>query len=224
MRDRGEQLIARAEAAELPAIGAMLGRAFAENPVARACLGHCSVEDRLAKVSRLNLGLARAAMRAGEVAVRREGGAILGAQLSFAPGHWPLDLRSWLAMAWGAIGTGWRGLERYSVYDQHVSPLHPREPHLYLWVLGVEPGAQGRGIGSAFLRALGERADRERWPAYLETDRETSVRLYQRHGFVIENELTIAPLGGVKTWTMRRSPGGSAGRTRRRGEGRGGPE
>lgn len=199
-------MIGRATLAEADAIGAMLGRAFAENPVARACLDRSSEAERLAKVTRLNVGLTRAALRRGDVEVVRNGSAITGAQLSFAPRRWPLDVRSWLSMAWGALGTGGRGVDRYALYDQHVSPYHPREPHLYLWVLGVDPGSQGKGIGSAFLRALGERADRERWPAYLETDRETSVRLYQQHGFAIEQELVIAELGDLRTWTMRRSP------------------
>ena len=201
------EILMRAAVSESGAIGAMLGRAFAETPVARACLDRCSTAERLAKVTRLYVGLTRAAFRGGDVEVVKDGGAIVGAQLSFAPGRRPLvELRGWLAMAWGAIGTGWRGVDRYALYDQHVSPCHPRDPHLYLWVLGIDPGSQGRGHGGAFLRSLGERADRERWPVYLETDRETSVRLYERHGFVVEKELVIAKLGDLRTWTMRRSP------------------
>lgn len=188
------------------AIGAMLGRAFAENPVARACLDRASEAERLAKVTRLNVGLTRAALRAGEVEIVREGGVIAGAQLSFAPGRWPLDLRAWLAMAWGALGTGWRGVERYALYDEHVHPLHPTGPCFYLWVLGVDPPLQGRGLGGAMLRALCARADRAGVPTYLETDKESSVRMYQAHGFEVERDITIAKLGDLRTWTMLRHP------------------
>lgn len=195
---------ARARASEL---GAMLGRAFAENPVARACLDRATPEARLRKVTRLNLGLVRAAQRRGVIEVVHEAeGALAGAQLAFGPAGWPLDLRSWLAMAWGAIGTGLRGVERYARYDEHVHPLHPRAPHWYLWVLGVEPRLQGRGVGTALLRSFCARADGDGLPAYLETDRESSVRLYERHGFEVAREISIGELGGLRTWTMWREP------------------
>jgi ribosomal protein S18 acetylase RimI-like enzyme len=187
-------------------VGAMLGRAFAENPVARACLAHCTERQRLARVVALNDGLVRAARHAGSIEVVRDGAAIVGAQLSFAPGRWPLGVRAWLSMARGALATGWRGTERYARYDAHVHPLHPSGPHFYLWVLGVEPSAQGRGIGSALLRALCARSEEARLPIYLETDRRESVGLYERHGFEVERAIEIAELGGLRTWTMIRHP------------------
>ncbi len=57
---------------------------------------------------------------------------------------------------------------------------HPKEPHLYLAVLGADPSAQGQGVGSALLRAGLQLADEERWPAYLETATERNVALYGR--------------------------------------------
>lgn len=187
-------------------IAGVLGRAFADNPVSRACLAHCTAQQRLARVTALNAGLVDAARRAGRIELVRDGAAITGAQLSFAPGAWPLDLRGWLAMARGALATGWRGTERYIRYDQHVSTLHPTGPHFYLWVLGVDPSAQGRGIGSALLRAVIARSESAGLPIYLETDRESSVLLYRRHGFEVERDVTTASLGALRTWTMLRHP------------------
>ena len=46
---------------------------------------------------------------------------------------------------------------------------HPRVPHWYLPVLGTAPEYQGRGVGSALLRALLARSDAEGLPAYLES-------------------------------------------------------
>jgi ribosomal protein S18 acetylase RimI-like enzyme len=198
--------IERGARADLGAIGAMLGRAFAENPVARACLDRSSTAARLAQVTRLNTGLARAALRRGEVDVVRDGSAIAGAMLTFPPGRWPLDLRAWMSMAWGALGTGRRGVERYALYDDHVGTLHPKGPCTYLWVLGVEPSMQGRGIGGALLGELAGRSDRAGMPTYLETDKESSVAMYRSHGFEVEREVTIAKLGGLRTWTMLRHP------------------
>jgi GNAT superfamily N-acetyltransferase len=61
---------------------------------------------------------------------------------------------------------------------------HPTGPaHLYLVLLGVLPGAQGRGLGGALLRERLARADAEGVPAYLEATSPRSRALYERHGF-----------------------------------------
>jgi len=167
--------------AEARATGEVLGRAFAENPVARACLSFCDREARLSRVTWLNRGLVEAARRAGTI-----------------------EVYPW--MAGGALATGVRGAWRYARYDHEVHPFHPREAHFYLWVLGVEPALQGRGVGSALLRAFCARADAARALAYLETDRHESVLLYQRHGFEVAQEVTIPALGDLRAWMMRRAP------------------
>lgn len=198
--------IERGAPADVGAIGAMLGRAFAENPVARACLDRSSTAARLAQVTRLNTGLVRAALRRGDIEIVRDGSAIAGAMMTFLPGRWPLDLRGWASMAWGALGTGRRGVERYALFDQRVGALHPRGPCTYLWILGVEPSMQGRGIGAALLGELAQRSDRAGVPVYLETDKDSSVRLYRSHGFEVERDITVAKLGDLRVWTMLRHP------------------
>ncbi len=200
------------EARAVNAVCEMLGRAFAENPTARATLAHCTEAERLSRVVRLHRGLVRAAVAEGHVEIVRDEaqGKIAGASLFFAPGP---SRGGWRAFAWmavGALGVGARGTYRYWLYDRHVGPLHPAEPHYYLFVLGVEPAFQGRGVGSALLRTFCERADRAGVAAYLETDKASSVKLYERHGFVVKDDFEIASLGGLRTWTMLR-PRGAAG-------------
>jgi GNAT superfamily N-acetyltransferase len=69
---------------------------------------------------------------------------------------------------------------------------HPHEPdHLYLALLGVVPDHQGIGVGSALLRAVLERADRDGTPAYLEATSPRNRALYERHGFVAIRELRV---------------------------------
>ena len=65
-------------------------------------------------------------------------------------------------------------------------------PHWYLMLFGVIPERQGRGIGSALLRPVLDRADQEGSPAYLEATSRRSRALYERHGFVTIGELTVA--------------------------------
>ena len=62
---------------------------------------------------------------------------------------------------------------------------HPSEPCWYLPLIGVDPGCQGRGYGSALLRHALEQCDRDGTPAYLESSNPRNIPLYQRHGFEI---------------------------------------
>jgi GNAT superfamily N-acetyltransferase len=78
------------------------------------------------------------------------------------------------------------------------------EPVWYLGVLAVEPGHQGKGIGSSLMRPLLERADRERLPVTLETGQPKNLPLYRRHGFEVSRELPPPAPGGPVIWTMKR--------------------
>jgi ribosomal protein S18 acetylase RimI-like enzyme len=72
----------------------------------------------------------------------------------------------------------------YAVLDQ-MATFHPREPHWYLPMIGVDPPHQGRGYGSALLSYALERCDREQCLAYLESTNPRNIPLYQRHGFKV---------------------------------------
>jgi GNAT superfamily N-acetyltransferase len=85
-----------------------------------------------------------------------------------------------------------------------VERAHPREPHYYLSVLGVDPRAQRQGRGSALLRPGLEMCDREGVPAYLETGKTRNVGFYERHGFRVTQEMTLPR--GPKVWLMWRDP------------------
>jgi GNAT superfamily N-acetyltransferase len=74
-----------------------------------------------------------------------------------------------------------------AVMEEH----HPTTPHYYLPFIGVRAAAQGKGIGSALLRTVLDRCDREGVPAYLEATSEENRRLYERHGFVVQRELSV---------------------------------
>ena len=81
---------------------------------------------------------------------------------------------------------------------------HPHEPHWYLAVLGTEPAAQGRGLGSALLHETLAECDRTGTLAYLESSKEANLPFYERHGFCVDGELTLP--GGPPMWAMRRRP------------------
>jgi ribosomal protein S18 acetylase RimI-like enzyme len=83
--------------------------------------------------------------------------------------------------------------------------LHPHQPpRWYLFILGVERAAQGRGLGSALLGHRLERMDTSALPVYLESSNERNIAFYARHGFEVTGEVTIPQ--GPTIWPMWREP------------------
>jgi GNAT superfamily N-acetyltransferase len=82
---------------------------------------------------------------------------------------------------------------------------HPQDPsHWYLFILGAEQAAQGRGLGSALLAHMLARVDADGMPVYLESSNERNLALYGRHGFEVTSEVAIP--GGPRIWPMWREP------------------
>jgi ribosomal protein S18 acetylase RimI-like enzyme len=89
--------------------------------------------------------------------------------------------------------------------SERMDAEHPHEsPHYYLLFLGTRPEFQSRGIGSAVLRQLLARSDREGVPAYLDATSERNKRLYLEHGFEELREVRLP--GGPSFWPMWREP------------------
>jgi len=87
---------------------------------------------------------------------------------------------------------------------------HAPDPHWYLMFVGVDPGSQGRGHGTALLLDGLALADAAGKPCYLETSNARNLPLYERHGFAIVETATIGD-SGTTGWVMRRDqPMGSA--------------
>lgn len=96
------------------------------------------------------------------------------------------------------------GAERFAelaeIFEQH----HPAEPSYYCQFLATVPQSQGRGLGSAFLRDMLARADRDQIPAYHEATTPRNRVLYERHGYETVGEFTLPD--GPTLWPMWREP------------------
>jgi GNAT superfamily N-acetyltransferase len=69
-----------------------------------------------------------------------------------------------------------------AVFEQ-MGRYHPREPHWYLPLMGVDPSQQGKGYGSALLQHALIPCDSDHKLAYLESTNPKNIPLYERHGF-----------------------------------------
>lgn len=193
--------VRRATTEDLPALTGALARAFLDDPVAR---WSCPREQLRAKVLE---GFQGARLRQlhphDEVWIADDRSA---AALWAPPERWRTTLREDLALARcvarPSLATrlpltvgGLLGMER----------RHPREPpHWYLAVLGTDPPAQGRGLGSAVLRPVLEQCDADGLGAYLESSKESNIAFYARHGFKVTGEIPL-PFGPTM-WPMWRDP------------------
>lgn len=81
-------------------------------------------------------------------------------------------------------------------------------PHWYLTLLGVDPAAQGAGLGGLLVAGLLARAGGDALPAYVETAKETNVAFYRRYGFEVVYE--GATPGGLVFWALAHRPGEAA--------------
>ncbi|MGW8793032.1 GNAT family N-acetyltransferase [Streptomyces althioticus] len=96
--------------------------------------------------------------------------------------------------------------ERVEMIGRLTAGIHPQgRAHEYLWMIGVAPGRQGEGLGTALIGTVLDRCDREGRAAYLEASSERSVRLYRRLGFELTGEPLRLPDGPLM-YPMWREP------------------
>jgi GNAT superfamily N-acetyltransferase len=87
-----------------------------------------------------------------------------------------------------------------------TAAIHPSgRAHEYLWMIGVAPGRQGEGLGTALIGSVLDRCDREGLPAYLEASSARSRKLYERLGFELSGPVLDLP-DGPAMWPMWREP------------------
>jgi len=193
--------IARATTEDVPRLAALLGRAFADDPLNR----HLVPDDgrrRKQLPSGFAAQLRHVFLPRGVVLTTRERD---GAALWLGPGAQTLSFGEQLRLLPGMVRlVGARRLagamRSLAEVDRHV----PDEPHWHLSVLGVAPERRGRGIASALLAPMLERCDRELVPAYLETANPAAVGLYERNGFSVRERVELRD--GLRLWTMLRLP------------------
>jgi ribosomal protein S18 acetylase RimI-like enzyme len=191
---------------EIEAAGAMLGRAFADAPGYTAILSHLGEGRRARALAKAKTGFTRGAVRHQLADAVIVDGVLAGVSLVARPGQWPVPMRVLASHARGCLAAGPRAVVNFARAGLYMERNHPKEPHYYLFVLGVEPAMQGQGLGKALLANLAARADAEHVPCYLETDKEANVRLYQHAGYEIVSDGEVPTKPAFRMWTMMRPP------------------
>lgn len=188
-------------AADVPSLSAAMARAFATNPGMSWTYRDPTTRPRKLERS-FAFFLERIWLPRGESFTTT---ALGGAACWLPPGGWHLPVGLQVRLAPGFLAIARWEIARMTRWVQITERKHPREPHWYLALLGVDPTYQGRGFGSHLMQPVLQRCDRERTPAYLETDTERNVALYERHDFAVTEKFDL-PSGGPPIWLMWREP------------------
>jgi len=177
---------------------AALVTAFAADPLARWTLADPGDYLSLFPLVLHHMGgAAFAHMSAFATADRR------AAALWLPPGVAP-DLEG-LASAFAAAGI--EGPGDGPAFFAEMARTRPHAPHWYLPFIGVDPAAQGRGLGTALMQAALAEVDASGLPAYLESTNPRNVPLYARLGFRVVGEIQLGASPLVhRMW--RDAPGG----------------
>lgn len=187
---------------DMDAVCRVIGLAFADNPSTLANVGG----DR-AKARRTIEGAARVVKfgsKWSHALVAERDGRIVGV-LNAAP--WPhcqasaSEKLTWAPSMMRAMGSALpRAFRMMSARAKH----DPGERHWHLGPIGVHPDYQHAGIGTALLTAFLSVVDANNTPAFLETDVEANVALYQTFGFVVVSEQDIIGINTRFMWRAAR--------------------
>lgn len=182
MTGSSELTVLPATAADVNPLAAVMARAFYDDPPFIWMLPDPST--RLERARRCFATLTRGETLAhGGVDVARMGSEIAGAAIWLPPGHWAPGIAGQLRTLPGFARAFGRRLGAATALAQAMARAHPREPHWYLYAIGIDPARQGTGLASALLRSRLDQCDRDGQPAYLEATKTSSVPLYQHFGF-----------------------------------------
>jgi ribosomal protein S18 acetylase RimI-like enzyme len=77
-------------------------------------------------------------------------------------------------------------------------------PYIHLLIMGVSHEFQGKGFGGKLLRAVIEKAETERKPIYLETQKEENINFYEKYGFSVKKKIILPEPLNLPMWLMVR--------------------
>jgi GNAT superfamily N-acetyltransferase len=183
--------IARATPERVPELTALLGRAFADDPMLVWPFG-------VGKIEAITDFFRAFDERIAALGWLWEAGAGLGVAAWIPPGSDEVmmeidrSMRPALSAAEARHGEMW----------EWIAGNFPDEPFWYLDHVAVDARHRRAGAGSALIQHGLSFADRDGVPAFLETGRPENVRYYERRGFRTISDKD-APGGGPHIWFMR---------------------
>ena len=150
------------------------------------------------------------AIRYGEAFVTSD---FTGVLFILPPGHTRLTNKEYIKGGFLMVPLimGYRNYKLSNECERFVADTHERlmdgRRHYYLWGLVTDPNARRKGVGSALMRIILDKADTENVPIYLETHDRSNIAYYERFGFKLIHT-DVIPGHGLDIWCMLREAAG----------------
>lgn len=188
------------------AVAAVMAAAFVDDPVVQRLFPRPRHRSRAVVPLFRHLFLDQYLPHGGTLVAERSG-TVVGSLFSLPPGHARISLRVVArTLPRQLVIYGMRGPAAW-MFNRRLEAVHvavgrQRGPHWYGADLGVLPGLQGGGVGTALFARWLELVDAAAAAAYLEATGRRNAALYARHGFRPLDEVGVG--GGVTLVPMWR--------------------
>jgi ribosomal protein S18 acetylase RimI-like enzyme len=194
---------------DIPKAGAVLADAFQHDPVWKKFF---KSEAKIDQKGVLFESPIRYCLKYGEVYATSEH---LEGIAVWVPGDLA-DMTIWRLIRSGAIISGMKAMrmctklawEKGRIFEPLQADRKANmkgRSFVYLMIIGVASAFQGQGFGGKLLGALVEESEQVGVPIYVETETERNVRMYERLGFRLLNQITL-PVLDLPMWEMAREP------------------
>ncbi len=172
-------------------------RAMATNPL------HLAIFGDSPKAERMQEALFRRVLQLDSchLFAAWNGDVMTGVMNFYQPGCCQLPPVKTLRLLPGLLGALGTKLPKVLQWKAKWGGHDPAVPHFHFGPIAVLPAMQGRGTGSTLLRHFCDMADARETAAYLETDKESNVALYEKFGFRVTARDVLF---GVDNWFMIR--------------------
>ena len=187
--------------ADLPSAVGIVARGMRDNPLHIAALGD-DPEVRQQRLTRMFIVALPLIHAKGVVLGAFDDNTLVGIAGMTAPGRCQPSLSEKLALMPRLLpAVSSRAFARVGRWIAMWAQHDLREPHWHLGPVAVDAHLQGNGIGTLLMNEYCRRLDRVHATGYLETDKASNVRFYERFVFhTIDEE----PVLHTPHWFMKR--------------------
>lgn len=187
---------------DLPAAVGIVARGMRDNPLHIAALGNDANQrtNRLTGMFKVALPLV---LSKGLVLGAFDDQTLVGIAGMIAPGHCQPTLMEKLTLTPRVVpAVGFEAAARVRSWLDQWAKYDLRQPHWHLGPVAVDAHLQGTGIGTRLMHEYCSRLDLAHATGYLETDKASNVKFYEKFGF---ETIASAPVLETPNWFMKRA-------------------
>jgi ribosomal protein S18 acetylase RimI-like enzyme len=188
-------------AGDMDAACELIGLAFADNPNTLGVAGGNQAKAR--QMTQAAVRVAKLGRKYSNVLIAEDGGRLVGVLNAVDWPHCQMSAGEKLKTVLVVLPAMGLALATQLKISNAWAKRDPRQPHWHLGPIAVRPEVQGSGVGKAMLASFLAMADEQTLPAYLETDVDRNVALYEKFGFKVIARETLM---GIDNRFMWRTP------------------